>query len=175
MAQTVTLGSVAIALLIGTLLAGSVRAETIDVVVPWHAQGQIFVIDVDKARFLGSIEGIMFAESDTGAMNEAYVQCPIVQDIDEASGRTSASGNCVITTGPEDNVFAELHCEGARNLCRGVFTITGGTGRFAGATGSGAMTARSPVHTLAKDLSDSTLIDAAIGIIQLRALEVSLP
>jgi hypothetical protein len=174
MEQPKTLGP-AITVLIGTLIAGSVRAETINVVVPWQGEGRIFPIDVDKTRFLGSVEGIMFAESEAGVMNEAYVQCSIVQDIDAASGRTFASGNCVIAVGPEDTVYAELRCEGTRDLCKGVFTITGGTGRFAGVSGSGAMTVRSPVHALARDLSDGTTIDAAMGILQLPALEVSLP
>ncbi len=74
--------------------------------------------DVDKMRFLTSVEGIMYAESESGAMNEAFVRCPIAQDIDETSGRTSASGNRVISVGPEDTVLAEIRCDSTRGLCK---------------------------------------------------------
>ena len=108
-------------------------------------------------------------------MNEAFVRCPIVQDVDSADGSTSASGNCLIAVSPEDTVFAELTCEGIAGFCNGQFSITGGTGRFQGVSGSGRMTVRSPIHALAVDLSDGTLIQAAAGILQMPELEVNLP
>jgi len=157
--------------------SGAVYAETntISVVIPWQGQGQIFPIDVGKLRFLGAIEGIMYVETAEGAMNEAFVRCPIVQDIDAADQSTSASGNCVITVSTEDSVFAEIACKGTAGLCKGQFKLTGGTGRFAGVSGSGHMTVRSPVHALAADLTDGTLIHAAAGILQMPALKVKLP
>lgn len=161
---------------IGTLLlAGLARSETISAVVPWQGEGQIFPIDLDKARFLGSVQGIMYVESEDGTMNEAFVRCPIVQDIDTSNGQTSASGNCVIAVGPDETVFAAISCEGTRGYCRGTFTITGGTGTFTGITGSGKMTARSPVHALAGNLSEGMLVDRAIGILQLPALKIRRP
>lgn len=162
--------------LIGALLvAGLARSETIAAVVPWQGEGQIFPIGIDKMRFLGSVVGIMYVESEDGTMNEAFVRCPIVQDMDASNGRTSASGNCVIAVGPDDTVFAEIRCEGTRGFCKGTFTVTGGTGTFAGITGSGPMTARSPVHALAGNLSEGMLVDRAIGILQLPALKIRLP
>lgn len=164
--------------LISTLLvAGLARSETetISAVVPWQGEGQIFPIDIDKMRFLGSVQGIMYVESEDGTMNEAFVRCPIVQDIDSSSGGTSASGNCVIAVGPDETVFAEIRCEGTRGFCKGVFTLTGGTGTFAGITGSGTMTVRSPVHALAGNLSEGMLVDRAIGILQLPALKIRRP
>jgi len=117
----------------------------------------------------------MYVETAEGAMNEAFVRCPIVQDINAADRSTSTSGNCVITVSPEDTVFAEISCQGIAGLCEGKFTLTGGTGRFAGVSGSGKMTARSPVHALAADLTDGTLIHAAAGLLQMPALKVNFP
>ena len=150
-------------------------SSTISAVVPWQGQGQIFPVATDKLRFLGSIEGIMYVETAEGDMNEAFVRCPIVQDIDATDGSTSASGNCVIVTSTEDSVFAELTCKGIAGLCSGKFKLTGGTGRFAGISGSGKVTVRSPVHALAADLSEGTVLHVAAGILQIPELNYSLP
>ena len=132
-------------------------------------------VDIGKMRFLGVLEGIMYVETADGVMNEAFVRCPIVQDIDAADQSTTASGNCVIVESPENSAFAEISCKGVAGFCTGKFTLTGGTGRFSGVSGSGVMTVRSPVHALAADLSDGTVIHAAAGILQLPALKVTLP
>ena len=148
---------------------------TVSAVIPWQGQGEVFPIDTNTLRFLGSIEGIMYVESAEGAMDEAFVRCPIVQNIDLASQQTSATGNCTIVVSPQDTVFAELTCEGISGLCSGDFTLTGGTGRFANISGSARMTVRSPVHALAADLSDGTVLQIAAGILQMRELRVTTP
>ena len=150
-------------------------SSTISAVVPWQGQGQIFPVGTDKLRFLGYLEGIMYVETAEGDMNEAFVRCPIVQDIDATDGTTSASGNCVIVASTTDSVFAELTCEGIAGLCSGEFKLTGGTGRFEGISGSGKMTVRSPVHVLAADLSEGTVVHLAAGILQIPELKYSLP
>ncbi len=107
-------------------------SSTVSAVIPWQGQGHIFPVDVGKLRFLGSLEGIMYVENAEGEMNEAFVRCPIVQNIDAVDGSTSASGNCVIVASTTDSAFAEITCEGIAGLCSGEFKLTGGTGRFAG-------------------------------------------
>ncbi len=149
-------------------------SKTISAIIPWQGEGQLFPVAIGKLRFLGSIEGIMYVETAEGDMNEAFVRCPIVQDV-HADGSTSASGNCVIVISTEDSVFAELTCKGIAGLCSGEFKLTGGTGRFAGISGSGAMTVRSPIHALAADLSEGTMIHVAAGILQIPKLKYSLP
>jgi hypothetical protein len=148
---------------------------TISAVIPWQAQGQVFQTNEGRAQFLGSLEGIMYAENAEGEMDEAFVKCPIVQDINLADGTSSATGKCIIVVSSEDTVYAEIECEGSAGLCRGEFRITGGAGRFAGIRGKGKMTARSPVHALASDLSGGVTIHAAAGILQMPELTVELP
>ena len=150
-------------------------SSTVSAVIPWQGQGQIFPIGTDKLRFLGAIEGIMYVETAEGALNEAFVQCPIVQDIDVTSETTSANGNCTIIVSTEDAVFAELTCRGMQGYCSGEFKLTGGTGRFSGISGSSRMTVRSPVHALARDLSDGSVLQIAAGILQLPELKITLP
>ena len=148
---------------------------TVSAVIPWQGQGQIFPIGTDKLRFLGAIEGIMYVETVEGALNEAFVQCPIVQDIDVTSETTSATGNCTIIVSTEDAVFAELTCTGMQGYCSGEFKLTGGTGRFSGISGSSKMIVRSPVHALARNLSDGSVLQIAAGILQLPELKITLP
>ena len=177
MRQTKSVFSMTSMMLIFCGWAAIAQAETKDVsaTIPWQGQGQLFPVAIDKLQFLGALEGIMYVETAEGAMNEAFVRCPIVQDIDAASKSTSATGSCVITASPEDVAFAEMTCKGVAGLCKGEFTLTGGTGRFAGISGSGKMTIRSPVHALAADLSDGTLVHAAAGLLQIPNLKVRLP
>ena len=150
-------------------------SSTISAVVPWQGQGEIFPIGTDKLRFLGAIEGIMYVETAEGEMDEAFVRCPIIQDIDTTNQTTSVSGNCTIVASTEDAIFAEITCEGRTGLCNGEFKLTGGTGRFAGISGSGKMTVRSPVHALVADLSDGTVLHVASGILQMPELKINLP
>ena len=165
----------AILILCGWVGTAHAESNTISAVIPWQGQGQIFPVDIGKLRFLGALEGIMYVETAEGAMNEAFVRCPIVQDIDAADGSTSVTGNCEIVVSPEDTVFAQITCEGVAGLCSGDFNLTGGTGRFAGVSGSGQMTVRSPIHALAANLTEGTLIHAAAGILQIPKLAVNLP
>ena len=126
-----------------------------------------------RLGWLGALEGIMYVETAQGDMNEAFVRCPVVQDIDAADGSTSVTGNCEIVVSPEDTVIAQITCEGVAGLCSGVFSLTGGTRRFTGVSGSGRRTVCSPIHSLAADLTDGTLIHAAAGILQLPQLTVN--
>jgi hypothetical protein len=155
--------------------AAFAETTTISAVIPWQGQGQVFQTGDSKAQFLGSLEGIMYVETAEGRMNEAFVRCPIVQDINLADGTSSVTADCVIIASPEDTAFAEITCEGMAGVCRGEFRFTGGLGRFAGIKGKGKMTARSPVHALASDVSGGVIIQVAAGILQMPELKVTLP
>lgn len=165
------------AMLLMSTWSSLIRAasETISVIIPWQGDGQIFQISTDGLRFLGTLEGIMYVETAEGQMNEAFVRCPIVQDINVNDQSTSATGTCMIVASTEDSAFAEISCEGRAGVCRGEFKLTGGTGRFAGIGGSGKMTIRSPVHALAADMSNGTVLHAAAGILQIPSLKITLP
>ena len=149
--------------------------ETISAIVPWQGQGEMHSVATNKLRFQGSIEGVMYLETVEGPLNEADVECAIVQDIDVASEVTSATGNCTIIVSTEDSVFAEITCRGTEGYCIGEFKLTAGTGRFTGISGSGKMIVRSRVHALAHDLSDSSVLEIAAGILQLPELTDTLP
>ena len=58
----------------------------------------------------------MYAENAEGEMDEAFVKCPIVQDIDLTDGTSSTTGKCVIAVSPEDTVYAEIDLRGIGGL-----------------------------------------------------------
>jgi hypothetical protein len=155
--------------------AAVAETTTISAVIPWQGQGQVFQTGDNKAQFLGALEGIMYIETAEGQMNEAFVRCPIVQEINLEDGTSSTSASCVIIASEEDTAYAELSCDGGGGLCKGEFRFTGGEGRLAGIKGKGKMTARSPVHAMASDPSGGMVIQAAAGILQMPELKVTLP
>ena len=112
------------------------ESETVSAIIPWQGQGQLLSAGPDKLRFKGSIEGIMYLETLEGPLNDAPVECVIVQDIDLTTEATSASGNCTIAVSPEDTALAELTCSGMEGYCVGEFKLTGGTGKYSGISGS---------------------------------------
>lgn len=177
MTKTRAILSLAAAALVTCTFTGLAHAasDTISAVIPWQGQGQIFPVGAKKLRFMGSFEGIMYVETAKGEMNEAFVRCPFVQDVDASDGSTSASGSCLIVASAEDSAFAEITCNGVRGLCSGEIELTSGTGRFAGISGSGKITVRSPVHALAANLSEGTVVQAAAGILQIPKLTYKLP
>ena len=175
MTKRILLQLVTLPILCALSVTAFAETNTISAIVAWQGQGQVFQTGDSKAQFLGSLEGIMYVETAQGEMNEAFVRCPIVQDINLEDGTTSAKGKCIIVASPDDTAYAEISCNGEKGICRGEFTFTGGKGRLTGIRGSGKMTARSPVHALASDLSAGVLIQAAAGILQMPELKVTLP
>lgn len=151
------------------------ESETVSAIIPWQGQGQLLSAGPDKLRFKGSIEGIMYLETLEGPLNDAPVECVIVQDIDLTTEATSASGNCTIAVSPEDTALAELTCSGMEGYCVGEFKLTGGTGKYSGISGSGKLTVRSPIYTVAQNLSDSSIVQIASGLMQVPELTVTSP
>jgi len=140
-------------LLLGILiagLAGLARAEqqTVKIMMPWDGEGTVYTIGVDQLLFMGEFEGIMYVEKTGGELDAAYATCPASQHIDIKKKQSKAEGYCTITVSSEDVVFAEWDCQGKVGACEGKLSLTGGTGRFAGVTGSSEMIVRSVLNTL---------------------------
>jgi hypothetical protein len=108
-------------------------------------------------------------------LNEAFVKCQIDQELDVATESTSVTGDCTIIVSAEDSVIAELNCRGMQGYCIGEFTLTGGTGRYSGISGSSKLIARSPVQTLAQSPSEDDALQVYVGLLQLPALKINQP
>jgi hypothetical protein len=162
-------------LLLAVAPARAAEQGTVQAVIPWEGEGRIFQIDSRRIQFLGAIEGIMYVENAKGEMNEAFVQCPIIQMMDLESGTTEAFGHCEITASPDDVVYAQLSCKGRVGDCTGKFILIDGEGKFAGISGEGMLRVRSPIHALAGDLGSGALLRVAAGLAVIRDLKFSTP
>jgi UDP-N-acetylenolpyruvoylglucosamine reductase len=59
--------------------SGSARA-----VIPWDGEGRVFQVGPSSVLFLGAFEGIIYVETASGSMDEGFVRCPAVQELDIA-------------------------------------------------------------------------------------------
>lgn len=156
-------------LLLGILiagLAGLARAEqqTVKIMMPWDGEGSVYTIGVNQLLFMGEFEGIMYVEKSGGELDAAYATCPASQHIDIKNKTSTAEGYCTITVSSEDVVFAEWNCQGKVGACEGKLSLTGGTGRFAGVTGSSEMIVRSVLNTLVTGMGNGDAIRSATGL-----------
>ena len=159
----------------GAPLAQAAESGTVQVIIPWEGEGRVYRVAPDRMKFLGEIEGIMYIESSKGEMHEAFVSCPIMQELDMQSGTTVAEGECEITASSETVLFAELSCEGEVGNCEGEFKLNGGLGNFVGISGSGKLRVRSPIRALAADLGSGSLLRVASGLAVISDLNYKIP
>ncbi len=155
--------------------AAAAEEKTISVTIPWSGEGRIYQIGVDQAQFLGHLDGIAYAESPSGQLDEGLVSCPIVQYIGTKNAKTSGRGHCTIILSGEDAVFAEFTCSGQVGGCKGEFRLTGGTGRFKGVTGSSKLVIRSPLSEIAMDMANGAIVRTGSGLARLPELKFTLP
>ena len=157
-------------------LAGAAQAgeKTLNVIMPWDGEGSIHVIAEEKILFSGNFNGIMYAESANGELDTAFAKCPAQQKIDRNSRQASAEGHCNITVSSEDTVFAEWQCKGELGACKGTFTLTGGTGRFKGVTGSSELVIRSILNQIVVGMGDGSVVRSASGLAVLPELKYEL-
>ena len=68
--------------------SGSARA-----IIPWDGEGRVFQVGPTTIQFLGAFEGIIYVETAAGALNEGFVRCPVVQELDSDLVETSPNSS----------------------------------------------------------------------------------
>lgn len=139
----------------------------------WTGHGKMLQISNKEMQFLGLIEGILYIESAEGDLDEAFVECTVVQVLQVGSQEGSAQGHCLLIQDGENTVYAEHSCRGVAGSCKGVFTITGGTGRFEGAAGVSPLIVRSPLHAIVQPGANLEEMVIHNGVLLLPDLQVS--
>lgn len=142
--------------------------------IAWSGEGRVFRTTPNQVEFLGAIEGIMYIESSSGELDEAFVECSFKQVVKDGSASTSGSGNCMIIQSADDSAFAEFDCSGVIGACRGEFRLTAGTGKLKGITGSSPLIMRSPLRHMLDGISNGSIIGVDSGIALLLDLKYSL-
>lgn len=157
--------------------AQAAEEGTVQASIPWDGEGRIYQVNSDTVVFMGALQGIMYVESATGEMNEGFVVCPVMQQLDLVSGATEAAGHCEITASPEDVLYAKMTCKGqvGSGGCSGSFKLTEGEGKFAGISGSGQLRIRSPMQAIASDLASGATIRVATGLATIKDLNYRIP
>ena len=162
-------------LLLALSTAQAAEQDTVQAVIPWEAEGQVFQVDTGTMLFLGALEGIMYIESSRGDMHEAFVECPVMQELDMQSGKTEATGRCEITSSDASVAYAELTCKGEVGNCDGKIKLISGEGELAGISGSGNLRIRSPMRALIADLGSGAVLRVGAGLAVIKDLNYRIP
>ena len=160
------------------LLVSPVRAaeqDTVQAIIPWDAEGRVFQVDTGTLMFVGAVKGIMYIESSSGEMHEAFVMCPIIQNFTIETSKTDAVAHCEISASGENVAYAELTCEGDVGACTGKFKLIDGEGGFAAISGEGALQVRSPMSALVDDLAAGAEVYVKSGVAVVKDLKYRIP
>ncbi|TAJ40255.1 MAG: hypothetical protein EPO55_09645 [Reyranella sp.] len=129
------------------------------------ANGTIVRSAEKQVMVVATLAGPYFVETDEGPQHGGRVSCASSARIDQRTRQTSASGACTFTAHDGATAWGDWDCAGYELIgCRGTFKLTGGTGRFAGASGESALIWRPTAHEFRKQL-DGTTLDNATGIV----------
>jgi hypothetical protein len=164
---------------VGMLLTAShvARGEerTVQAMAPWQGSGQVFVVAPEKLMILATLTGIMYLQGTQGAFDGVVMRCPAVQTLDTKAKRTDTSGHCTLTDAGEDVIYSAWKCTGVQGACEGEFTLTGGTGKFAGITGGGKLVMRAALDETAASLSSGGVVRAAAALAIWPELKYTIP
>mgnify|MGYP000016119485 CR=1 FL=1 len=132
------------------------------------ANGTIVRSAEKQVMMVATLAGPFFVETDEGPQQGGRVNCATSARIDQGTRQTSASGACTFAAHDGAAAWGDWDCAGYELVgCRGTFKLTGGTGRFVGASGESALIWRPSTHEFRKQL-DGTTLDNATGIVQWR-------
>jgi hypothetical protein len=103
----------------------------------WYAVGKVFELEKDHIFWVGEFSGTVFNDSGSGFMHMVSMVCPGSNDIHLDGQQGSADGYCVMTDKDGDKLYSVWSCKGPfPGPCDGDNKFTGGTGKYAGITGS---------------------------------------
>ena len=161
-------------LLLG-LTGGALAEKSLKAIMPFEGEGTVYQIAPETMLFLGAFEGIIYAETAEGKLDEGFIRCHGSQTIDMKTGKTSGEGYCMITPSAGDVVYATWSCRGEVGGCKGDFKLTSGTGQYEGISGSSKLVVRSALNTLVVGMSSGSAIREATGIAILPELSYTIP
>ena len=162
---------------LGLVAAPGWAAEerTVKASAAWVGQGRFVPTGSTTVFFVGVFSGILFVDNDQGALNTAKILCPGTLEVDVNGGKQHGEGRCVMSPNATDQVFAKWSCSGTHQVeCKGPFTLTGGTGRFAGITGQGDFRLRTAIAELS--VKPGELVqETAAGLAEWPSLRYRIP
>ncbi len=156
------------------LPASADEEQTINAFAVWHGRGHVVQTAENKAVIAGAFGGVLFVETSEGPVDTGNIACPGLINVDLETGQQRGVGACTFTAYDGARAFGEWECTGVALVgCRGRFKLTGGTGRLAGAGGSGNVLFRARFHEFAKHPGE-LISDSAVGIAVWRDLKIAI-
>jgi hypothetical protein len=140
-----------------------------------RGKGTGFRIGEKLGTYVGVLEGPLYVEGSEGPVRAGMLVCSATMEIKAEDRSHSGTGRCLLTSDEGGEVFGQFTCTGFFLVgCSGPFTLTGGTGRFAGITGGGPMTMRTSVGKLGGGTATTQNVEVE-GIVFWRELKYKLP
>ena len=171
---TLLLGTVMIGLA-GTSAMASDDVKTAEILAPWNGQGQVYISEPGKAKFMGAIQGTLYVQAGHKDMIDALpFICPTVQEMNLKSQTIVTQGDCQIGAG-EDIIFAAYECSGTAGGCEGTFKLKGGTGKFAKISGGSKMSSRTKISEALMDATSGVTVKLSTGVMILPKLTFKVP
>jgi len=135
---------------------------------PWDAHGKVYEVAPKTLMFVGEVKGTLYAESGAGALDGAFMLCPMLYEIDVEGGNTRSEGRCaIVPRGGTGMVYATYSCQGQIGSCAGRLDFNGGTGKFDGVSGTGKMVSRTGAVESAVRVGPGGDISKAEGLMTL--------
>jgi len=126
------------------LISGSAFGATVEVgnaITSWLGKGEIHEIGKDRVLFHGALDGVIFIHQRKGGINAplqaAKMHCLVMMNLDKNTKERASEGFCMITPNEESGmVYTEFQCASSADECQGEWTHIGGTGKYAGISGT---------------------------------------
>lgn len=167
---------VALALLAATIAPAQAEEQSVKAFSVWQVDGSVVQTGAKSATFTGVLGGAVYVETEHGPVLAGTMSCPAAVEIALETGQQTGEARCAFLANDESRLFADLRCEGVHLVgCSGTFTITGGSGRFAGVKGQGPVVVRGNFHKITLEPGAAALQRSAAGIMYWPELRYTLP
>ncbi|MGF1660500.1 MAG: hypothetical protein ACFCUS_13825 [Rubrimonas sp.] len=173
MSRTIRAAAAAL-LLAAPAIAQDGEPVSLDAFSVWEGAGSIVETGPNAHVFAGEMRGPYFIDVGQGPVHAGEIACVGMLEADMETGRQTGAARCRLDALDGAASFGRFACEGFRLVgCAGVFELTGGEGRMAGATGEGAILIRRTETALVAPES-GPVTELAIGVAVWRDFKVTL-
>jgi hypothetical protein len=155
---------------------GYAAETTVKASAPIKGEGRFYKTGDNQLVFMGYFQGNVAVEGGRGDLNQAGMVCPGLVEADRTDRTTQGEGRCIIATSGGDFLYARWACTGkAGEGCGGLFTITGGTGKFSKASGLSLFWMRSTVGEVVTTLPEKDVTATFTGEVLWEVLNYTTP